>query len=167
MKLFPQVRQKKTLVSNGVGNVSWQNLTIPIPDMMGDITNLPNTISDIRVRFDDTHYIYSISPSFNAALNCYESSNATYVRGNQFLIVLPSPFNQAYYDVLSSIKRIEIWVITGSSGWVKHTNITGVSINNYNIEADGWSVNFTGTPNLITPIGADAISQIRYVPFKS
>ena len=34
---IPQGQTKKTLVSNGVGNVSWQNLTIPLPEYQGTI----------------------------------------------------------------------------------------------------------------------------------
>ena len=70
------VRQK-TLVSNGVGNVSWQNLTIPLPEGYGNIP-LPNlsTVPDFYLpnnKSANTHWLFAAERStMNKSANRFQ-----------------------------------------------------------------------------------------------
>lgn len=174
---IPQGGTKRILVSNGAnGNVAYGNRSVPLPDMQGNVDDLPpadpDLLGQITVPLDE-HYHESrsvnttASVTYNSSLKCYEWEQAGSKSDFEFSISFDTEaLANQYFDVISSITRIEVWNIRNDK-WMKIRDITGLT--NYSIlKYDNYQWKVLTTTGTVTRYVTNIIlgSLLRIVPFK-
>lgn len=130
---IPEGSTKRVLHGAASGACYYGNETVPLPSMVGNISNLPTGLRSlsfpitqesyvdiegrtITVNNTDHRYDCTFSPSDTRGIHS-EPAGVVFNFNGQF--------NQQYYNILTTIKRLEVW-ITYRDNWVKYVDITNV-----------------------------------------
>lgn len=121
---IPYGQTKKTLVSNGVGNVSWQNLTIPLPEGYGNM-DIPNiSVVDARIPVGGTTAVtprtyvqFYGTLSVNVSAKRYETTQTNYTASsdNNYKLAFQVDTTTSTSNIenfntfLNQMKKIEVW----------------------------------------------------------